>query len=112
MLLFHVVDTKSAPILGMRPCLDMGLIKLVYTCDLEETQTNKREVSAKSLSKESILAQYKDIFEGIGLLEGEVSIRTNPNIPPVVHAPRKIPLSLKDKLKQELDKDGTTANNC
>ena len=102
MLLFHVVDTKSAPILGMRPCLDMGLIKLVYTCDLEETQTNKREVSAKSLSKESILTQYKDIFEGIDLLEGEVNIRTNPNIPPVVHAPRKIPLSLKEKLKQEL----------
>ena len=41
MLLFHVIDTKSFPVLGMRPCLDMVLIKLVYTCEVAETQTKK-----------------------------------------------------------------------
>ena len=89
----------------MRPCLDMGLIKLVYTCEVEETQTKKEpEVNIQPFSKELILAQYKDIFEGIGLLEGEVGLRINPNIPPVVHPPRKVPISLKESLKKELDK--------
>ena len=89
----------------MRPCLDMGLIKLVYTCEVEETQRKKEpEVNIQPFSKELILAQYKDIFEGIGLLEGEVGLRINPNIPPVVHPPRKVPISLKESLKKELDK--------
>jgi hypothetical protein len=70
-LAFHVVDTWSPPILGIRPCLDMGLVKLIYTC----TKTN---VQHKPLTRESILEQYKDVFDGIGLFEGKCSIQTDP----------------------------------
>ena len=96
-LAFHVVDTRSPPILGIRPCLDMGLVKLIYTC----TKTN---VQHKPLTRESILEQYKDVFDGIGLFEGKCSIQTDPTVPPVVHPPRRVPVALKGRLKEELEK--------
>ena len=75
----------------------MGLIKLVYTC-------SKTNVQHKALTKESILELYKDVFEGIGLFEGKCSIQTDPTVSPVIHASRRVPLALRDRLKEELER--------
>ena len=37
-------------------------------------------------------------------MPGEYTIKVNPNVTSVIHAPRQIPLSLQDKVKAELDK--------
>ena len=42
------------------------------------------------------------MFTGIGCLHGEVSIKVNPKITPVVHPHRRAPVSLQDKVKNEL----------
>ena len=46
---------------------------------------------------------YPDRFDGIGKFEGEYQIVTDPDVPPVVHAPRKCPIHIKDDIKEELD---------
>ena len=43
------------------------------------------------------------MFTGLGLVEGEYHIELKENAVPVIHAPRKIPLSLMPKLKETLD---------
>ncbi|CAB4023054.1 Hypothetical predicted protein, partial [Paramuricea clavata] len=73
---------------GIRPCIDMGLTNLQH----------------KPSTRESILEQYKDIFDGIGLFEGKCSIQTDPTVPPVVHPPRRVPVALKGRLKEELER--------
>ncbi|XP_021368026.1 uncharacterized protein K02A2.6-like, partial [Mizuhopecten yessoensis] len=99
-LYFHVVKTQSTPILGMRPCLDLGLIKLVYTCSVDSPVSKVSD--SQPLNKDTVLSEYKDVFEGIGLLKGECHIKTDPSVPPVVHPPRRVPLSLREGLKEEL----------
>ena len=54
--------------------------------------------------KHDLVDDYKDLFTGIGCLAGEHSIKIDTSVTPTVHAPRKVPLAIKDKLKDELDK--------
>ena len=46
---------------------------------------------------------YPDSFEGIGNFDGAYHIVTDPTIPPVVHAPRRPPISMICEIKEELD---------
>ncbi|KAK3107010.1 hypothetical protein FSP39_004902 [Pinctada imbricata] len=115
---FHIIDTCSSAILGLKDCLAFKLIKLVYQCDTQspptpsrsreapkekvEIKTPKQILSKGTLDKDKVLSEYSDIFEGIGKFPGECNIQIDPAIPPVVHPPRKVPLALHDRLAQEL----------
>ena len=127
---FHVIDTCSAAILGLTDCLTFKLIKLVYACNatgqippsnpratlqvegpvLEPhsqstgTPSPKRDHTPTTgiLSKDKVLSEYGDIFEGIGKFPGECTIQIDPSVAPVIHPPRKVPLALHEKLSQEL----------
>ena len=46
---------------------------------------------------------YPDGPDGIGKFEGEYHIVTDPDVPPVIHAPRKCPIHMKDDIKKNLD---------
>ena len=51
----------------------------------------------------NLLVEYKDVFEGLGCLQGDYHIDIEQSIPPVQHAPRHTPVVLKKKLKQKID---------
>ena len=65
------------------------------------------EKSAKSdngfLTKEKVAKEYRDIFEGLGCLEGKVSIHLKDDAKPVVYPARKTPIAQKGKLKNKFD---------
>ncbi len=48
------------------------------------------------------MEEYKDVFEGLGCLPGEHRISIDDTVAPVVHACRKVPFALREKLKEEL----------
>jgi hypothetical protein len=79
------------PLLGLRSSQDLQILKIVSTVNAEFT-------------KEAMMSQYADVFQGLGLLPGECQLRLEPDAVPVVHAPRKVPHALSDKLKAELDR--------
>ena len=95
---FYVVNTSSTPILGLRSCLDFGLIRLVYSVQASNI------ARPMPITKASVLKEYADIFKGIGLFPEEYNITLDPSIPPVVNPPRRVPLALRDRLKAELDR--------
>ena len=94
-LTFYVVDTQSSPVLSLQACLSLQLIQLVLSVEQQR---------AGSPSTQEVLHQYSDIFDGLGLFPGEYSIKLDPTVQPVVHAPRRVPLALKPQLKEELDR--------
>lgn len=92
---FQVVDHKAQPVLGLQTCLDLQLIKRMYTVNTEDPK--------------QLLAEYSDVFEGLGCLPGEYNIQLKENAKPVIHPPRKIPFAQRRKVKKELErmvKDG------
>jgi hypothetical protein len=87
---FIVVKSDAKPILGIQACEEMGLIKRVMAL-------NKSD-------KMDIFKEYADVFEGLGCLEGEHTIQIDEGVTPKVHPPRKIPVTLREKLKTELNR--------
>lgn len=55
------------------------------------------------LTKDTILTHYSDLFTGVGLLDGEVHLEIDPSVPPVQMPPRRLPVPIKQAVKQELD---------
>lgn len=88
---FFIVDTQSPPVLGLKACLDLDMIKLVLS------------VSSPERDSESIVDEFADVFTRIGLFPGECNIHLDPSATPVVHPPRRVPFALWDQLKEELD---------
>ena len=80
------------------------------------TQTTKQEVAAQTLaakrqvsklitSKEMILFEYPDVFEGIGKFPGPAyHIQIDPSIPPKQTPCQPIPIHLKEIFQQEINK--------
>lgn len=82
-LKFAIADIDCQSVLGLQACLLLGLIKRIHDINF---------------SKNS------DLFTGLGCLPGEYHITVDRDVTPVVCAPRKVPLSLRDNLKDELDR--------
>lgn len=89
-VLFLVADIDSLPIIGLQTSMKLNLIKRIMKVD----------------SKSSIpdyLKECSDCFGPIGCLNvPEHHITTDPAVQPVINPPQRIPLSLQDKLYEEL----------
>jgi len=49
------------------------------------------------------LKNYSDLFNGLGCFENEYKITVKKDARPIAHAPRKVPLAIKNRLKKKLD---------
>ena len=112
---FYVVDTDSKTVLGFKSCKTLNLVKLM--CSVHEQQDQckfkvqdnmldskvKRieKISGDSLKNE-ILRMYPNIFTGLGNLMPAYKMQIQSDALPVVLAARKIPATIREKLKGEL----------
>ena len=94
---FVIVDgDRCMPILGSPTIQEMDLIKV--------QQHNILSVDANPVTQEVLLKDYPDVFQGTGKLEGQYNLEVREDVQPVIHPPRRVPVALKEKLKQELEK--------
>ena len=87
---FFVLNVDSQPILGLKDCEQMRLIKRIDS------------VITGQLTKHSIKSAYKSVFSGLGML-GKYHITLCDNSIPRVNPPRRVPCSLRERLKQAID---------
>ncbi|XP_044005925.1 uncharacterized protein K02A2.6-like [Aphidius gifuensis] len=87
---FVVVDVTSMPLLGLQGCQELELVKRIDSVGLDRLQ-------------QLIEREYKEVFQGVGTLPFEYSIKLMPNAKPVVHPPRKVPFAIQPKLKDTLN---------
>lgn len=89
---FYVVEINEAkPLIGLQTCRDLELISINNIGEVQENQLD-------------LLAEYDDVFTGLGLVEGEYHIELSTDAKPTIHPPRKVPLSLMPKLQETLEK--------
>ena len=99
---FFVVNKDGPAILGLPTCRALRLITV--HCAISADAGSAPQESHKPINtKDDLIAMYPDRFEGIGRFPGEYHIVLDPTQPPVIHAPRKCPIKLKDDIKTELD---------
>ena len=110
---FYIVDSEGPAILGLPSSLDHRLVTL--HCEIKKLKedsslpitTNrvpKPDDSVRCVNTvEELMAIYLGQFDKIGKFPGEYHIILEEESHPVIHAPRKCPIHLKDELKQELD---------
>ncbi|GFY67496.1 uncharacterized protein TNIN_112151 [Trichonephila inaurata madagascariensis] len=82
---------NRVPILGLEACRKLGLIQrlnMIYKSPIE--------------TPELILKEFADVFTGTGRLKRIVKIKFKENSVPHVAAPRKVPLAIHNKVKEEL----------
>ena len=93
--IFHIVDNppNAQPILGLKACLALNLIKLILSVE-----------KPAPLTKDSVLKEYQQVFTGLGELEGEVKLHLKEQAVPVIHPVRRVPHALRDRLRTEINK--------
>lgn len=94
---FVLVDGLRQPLLGLKACIALGLIKRVHVIN-KENVTQKGKAKATDWVKE-----YSDVLKGIGRLPGEHKIKLRADAEPVIHPARKVPIALKKRLREKLD---------
>lgn len=61
-------------------------------------------MQSESPKVEDYMSQYKDVFTGEGRLDGQLPLEIDKNIQPVQLPTRRVPIALRELLKQELDR--------
>ena len=110
---FNVIQgARSMPLLGAYTSQVMGLIKVKYhniasteidlepdECEYVQTMTHDSGVT-----KEDIISTHSEVFAGYGCMPGLVHLEARDDVTPVVMPPRRVPLSVRPKLKAELQR--------
>lgn len=104
---FYIVDHNVPAVLSAATCTEMGLVSQIHTATStspkdQQTDTTSSASSVKHTEtkiNQTTTSEYSYSLQGIGCLPREHSIK----IDPVFHPPRKVPVALKGKIKEELD---------
>ena len=91
---FFVADTPGPVILGLPSCRKLNLVTL--NCAVSEHPPPLN-------SKEDLQRLYPDCFKGIGKFRETFHITLDPAVTPVVHAPRRYPIHIKDDVRNEIN---------
>lgn len=92
---FVILNEHFPPILGSVTIEKFGLISRINSIENEDSELVSE--------KEKFIRKNKEIFEGIGKFPGKYKIVLKDGATPVANPPRRVPIKLKQKLKEALD---------
>ena len=100
---FVVVNEDCVPLIGLRMAQVMNL-STVQQDNIRVASVSDR-CKASSETKDDVLRAYPKVFiKGRGKMPGKVHLQVDKTVTPVVMPPRRVPLSVEDRLKEELER--------
>ncbi|KAK2705244.1 hypothetical protein QYM36_017328 [Artemia franciscana] len=90
--LFYVFTSRTKPITELKSSQELNLAKLTLNIEAP-IQTDQLTSTPKG---------YEDVFKGAGMLSEDYQIYLKDNATPTVHRARKVPITMRNKLKNEL----------
>ena len=87
---FQVIEQKAPTILGSETN-QTGRVNSTYV-QIDNPVVN--------IDNSDIQRDYSDVFNGIGCLPGKHKIHIDSSVTPVIHPTRRIPVSMRDKVKK------------
>ena len=92
---FLVVKEDLTPLLGLNATQKMKLL----------TVHKKNFINVVENANDDLTANYADVFDkGLGTLPGKVRLQVDPDCKPVILPARKVPVSVREKFKEELQR--------
>ena len=91
---FNIIDGDYQPILSLNSSLNLGFVSL-HNCDVLALHVQ--------CPNASLLEEYDDVFNGLGALPGAYKVAIDEQAQPVVHAPRRVPVALRPRIKNKLN---------
>lgn len=91
--MFEVVDYGGLPLFSFEACV---------TLNYRLSEVSEINILDKQVEKEKFIQENKDIFEGIGKFPDMVKIKLKDNPNPVCNPPRRVPIKIFDKLREQL----------
>ena len=62
-------------------------------------------IEKPKFTRDTVMSEYPGVFgEELGSMKGKVHLETDPQVALTVMPPRRVPVALKEKLKNELDR--------
>lgn len=92
-LTFNVVRGDYQPVLSLNTSIMLG-IATPADCDV-------LSLAISPPSSNTILEEYKDVFEGLEELPGEYRITMDESEKPRVHPPRRVPVAVRPRNKEK-----------
>jgi len=113
---FIVVPLNVKPVLGLHTSYQLGLVKPkqsasavcenseVCRVSTSENRESKVDYVTNTFRYDELCKEFKDVFSAkeVGLINQPYDIKLKENVTPAVHAPRKTPFTLTDKVVKEL----------
>ena len=94
---FAIIDEDYTPLRGSSAVQQMGLITVQQENILQVKE------SYQELNMDRITATFPDVFEGLGCMEGALHLEVDESASPSIMPPRRVPLTLKERLKEKED---------
>jgi len=102
---FFVTKADGPAIIGLPTSLELNLVTL--NCSVQQGSPLNANHTSEQVTpikdKDDLVKHYPDCFDGVGRFQGQYHITVDPSVPLVVHAKRRVPLSLRDDIKDKLD---------
>ena len=111
----EVLNAKVPSLLCLSDCMKMNLIQLVNSNTENPKKTGNKDTkeskiewpqsmkSCKYCSAKQIIEDYSHLFIiGVGKVPGKVDLKVNPDVTPVAHPPKPIPVALRDTVLAKL----------
>ncbi|XP_072365808.1 uncharacterized protein [Scyliorhinus torazame] len=99
-LRFEIVRPDRASLLDAHACKLLNLVQRVHT--MSSSPATASPDGNLQADIDDIITQYHSVFDGMGTLLYRYKIMLKLNATPVIHAPRRVPAPLKDRLKKQL----------
>ncbi|KAI4891972.1 hypothetical protein NFI96_009139, partial [Prochilodus magdalenae] len=97
-VLFSIVPENRESLIGGVTSKKLNLVRRVYQISYSEA------VRPHNSTVDSVVQRFPDVFKGLGCLPYTYKIQLKEDAQPVIHAPRRIPAPLRERLKNELDR--------
>ncbi|XP_058810928.1 uncharacterized protein K02A2.6-like [Topomyia yanbarensis] len=105
-LVLQVVEGNHCPLLSAKASRVLGFIRFCKTVTFggpNPASSSTKLQNVYRVNAQKIVDKHKDLFTGYGRLEGAVSLEVDHSIRPLIQPPRRVPIALRSKLKQELE---------
>jgi hypothetical protein len=107
-LTFQIVK-KGEAILGKEACKSLGLIQRTQVKEIKTVKPQNETVKPQNENKgvqnfTELATEFKDVFTGLGCISSNYKLVVDKNVPPSIDPPRRIPHSMHDKVKEELER--------